>query len=225
MLDGPPVDFDPQMATVKPKDFLVNIQPRTDMPAANTSTTTATKTQDASSSAHPATKVSIPQVDINASRTTDVKLPPITFLYGSQTGTAQDYAAQLASQARGFGFDKVTFCEMDKWNVLETGKYNPSSSGDQELVVISTATYNGQPPDCAERFNAFINDKTKQEGNEDLLKGLQFTVFGVGNKNWRTYQAFPRKVNEGLDQLGAERFFSCGEGNADKDIDADFNEW
>ncbi|CDS13486.1 hypothetical protein LRAMOSA05662 [Lichtheimia ramosa] len=223
--DGPPVDFDPQMATVKPKDFLVNIQPRTDMPAANTSTTTATKTQDASSSAHPATKVSIPQVDINASRTTDVKLPPITFLYGSQTGTAQDYAAQLASQARGFGFDKVTFCEMDKWNVLETGKYNPSSSGDQELVVISTATYNGQPPDCAERFNAFINDKTKQEGNEDLLKGLQFTVFGVGNKNWRTYQAFPRKVNEGLDQLGAERFFSCGEGNADKDIDADFNEW
>lgn len=64
-----------------------------------------------------------------------------------------------------------------------------------------------------------------QDGNEYLLKGLQYAVFGVGNKNWRTYQAFPRKMNEGLDQLDAERFFSCGEGNEDKDIDAEFNEW
>lgn len=216
------------MATVKPKDFLVNILPRTDMPQPNTTasstpTTTNTNAHSSSTTSRPA---AIPQVDINASRTADIKFPPITFLYGSQTGTAQDYAAQLASQARGFGFDKVTFCEMDKWNVLETGKYNPpSSSSPQELVVISTATYNGQPPDCAERFSAFITEKTKQDGNEDLLRGLQFAVFGVGNRNWRTYQAFPRKVNEGLDQLGAERFFSCGEGNADKDIDADFNEW
>ncbi|CDH50444.1 cytochrome p450 [Lichtheimia corymbifera JMRC:FSU:9682] len=161
--DGPPVDFDPQMATIKPKDFLVNILPRTDMPQSNTTTsstpttTTTTTTNAHDSSSSTLRPAAIPKVDIDPSRTAGIKFPPITFLYGSQTGTAQDYAAQLASQARGFDFDKVTFCEMDKWNVLETGKYNPpSSSAPQELVVISTATYNGQPLDCAERFSAFV---------------------------------------------------------------------
>jgi cytochrome P450/NADPH-cytochrome P450 reductase len=58
-----------------------------------------------------------------------------------------------------------------------------------------------------------------------MLDGLSFTVFGIGNRNWRTYQHFPIKVDTLLEELGANRFFAAGEGDADKDMDADFNEW
>ena len=207
------------MATTKPKDFFVTIHPRTDMPEPRSTPTTTS--EDAKSKP----KATIPQSKSIAEQVATCEIPPITFLYGTQTGTSQDYASSLAAQARSFGFKQVTISEMDKWKVLDTGKYEPRKSGPQELVVICTATYNGQPPDTAERFNKFITEKVKDENNAHLLKSMQFAVFGVGNKNWRTYQAFPRKVNESLETLGADRFFQCGEGNADQDMDADFNEW
>jgi cytochrome P450/NADPH-cytochrome P450 reductase len=58
-----------------------------------------------------------------------------------------------------------------------------------------------------------------------ILGGVQYAVFGLGNKNWRTYQAFPNKVDKYLEELGAERIFPPGSGDADKDIDGDFNRW
>lgn len=54
---------------------------------------------------------------------------------------------------------------------------------------------------------------------------MKYTVFGCGNKNWRTYQSFPHKIDSELEELGADRFFMAGEGNADQDIDAHFQEW
>lgn len=200
-------------------DFFVNIHPRTDMPAPRSPTTAAAEdakpVSNKPKAVIPESKVVAEQV---ASRPA-AELPPITFLFGTQTGTAQDYASQLASQARSFGFKDVKFQSMDQWHVILGNE--PKA---QELVVICTATYNGQPPESAERFNKFLNDKLKDQQN-NALKSLRFAVFGVGNKNWRTYQVFPRKVNDCLERLGAERFFDCGQGNADKDMDADFNEW
>lgn len=211
-------------------DFLVNIQPRTDMPAPRSPSTAAaadheltsdtTTTKNKPKATIPESKVVAEQM---ASRSA-AELPPITFLFGTQTGTAQDYASQLATQARSFGFKDVKLQPMDQWRVLDTDRYEPPQA--KELVVICTATYNGQPPDSAERFDKFLNEKTRDlEKNGDLLKSLRYAVFGVGNKNWRTYQVFPQKVNDTLERLGAERFFDCGQGNADKDMDADFNEW
>ncbi|OAD71187.1 hypothetical protein PHYBLDRAFT_94832, partial [Phycomyces blakesleeanus NRRL 1555(-)] len=83
---------------------------------------------------------------------------------------------------------------------------------DRELVVVCTATYNGMPPDNAEKFDKFL-DKSDTQGNEKILHGLQYAVFGIGNKNWRTYQHFPIKVDSRLDDLGADRFFISGKGD------------
>jgi cytochrome P450/NADPH-cytochrome P450 reductase len=73
----------------------------------------------------------------------DVKLPAITFLFGTQTGTSQDYADQLSKQAKSFGFKDVTFCQMDKWKVLKEGKYTGPKDKleSRELLVAVTATY------------------------------------------------------------------------------------
>ncbi|KAI8142033.1 cytochrome P450 [Fennellomyces sp. T-0311] len=222
--NGPEIDFDPNLPTTKPNDFFVRILPRTDFPQPTTEPTSATKAPASSAS-----KADVPSPDGMVqhivSQTTNVELPSVTFLFGTQTGTAQDYASQLASQARAFGFEQVKLCEMDQWDVLKTGKYESKKTGPQDLVVIVTATYNGLPPDSAERFDKFITTKVNETGHEKLLHKLKYAVFGVGNKNWRTYQAFPRKVSNSFEEFGAEQLFLSGEGNADKDIDADFNEW
>ncbi|KAF7726609.1 hypothetical protein EC973_008573 [Apophysomyces ossiformis] len=216
-LDGPAILYDPNMATTKPKDFFVTIHPRADLPEPNAEVVlTKTVNDTTSTTSIPA---AMPQVAVAQGK--DIDLPPITFLFGTQTGTAQDYSSQLATQARNFGFKSVTMCEMDKWKVLDNGG---RPEGPNELVVICSATYNGQPPDSAEMFDKFL-DKTKEAGNGNLLKGVSYAVFGVGNKNWRTYQHFPQKVDRCMEELGADRFYTRGEGDADKDIDAQFNAW
>ncbi|ORY94519.1 cytochrome P450 [Syncephalastrum racemosum] len=218
--DGPDINFDPQMPTTKPVDLLMNILPRTDMPEPS-SEPLSVPPKDPTPAKAPRPEALINHMQQQKGQPTE-KLPSITFLFGTQTGTAQDYASQLASQARAFGFKDVETIEMDRWNVLE-GTYEPSPSGD--LVVICTATYNGQPPDSAEKFSKFIAGKVGNEANSKLLNGLKYAVFGLGNVQWRTYQRFPCIVDDALEELGAERFFSAGKGNADADMDAEFNEW
>ncbi|KAI8149551.1 cytochrome P450 [Fennellomyces sp. T-0311] len=223
--DGPEIGFDSDLPTTKPDNFFVKIQPRTDFP--EPSTDSAVNNTKPPRPAAP--KVAVPNPDGMAkhiaSQASTAELPSVTFLFGTQTGTAQDYASQLASQARAFGFKDVKLSEMDQWEVLKAGKYEPKKSGVQDLVVVVTATYNGQPPDSAEHFDKFITAKANEPHHEKLMHKLKYAVFGVGNKNWRTYQVFPRKVSDSLEEFGAEQLFLTGEGNADKDIDADFNEW
>lgn len=186
-LDGPDVTFDPQMATTKPVDLFMNILPRTDMPTPTSEPLPAVPKKPASEKApHPDALIN--HLQQQKDQNTE-KLPSITFLFGTQTGTAQDYASQLASQARAFGFKNVEMVEMDHWKALQ-GKYEPSPNGD--LVVICTATYNGQPPDSAEKFSKFLEAKSGSEANKKMFSGLKYAVFGLGNVQWRTYQRFPR---------------------------------
>ncbi|ORE06120.1 cytochrome P450 [Rhizopus microsporus var. microsporus] len=221
--DGSEVQYDFKMATTKPHELFMTIHPRENFPQPSGNASP----KRAAAPTEPTKRVNMP-VASNEGKI-ETELPPITFLYGTQTGTAQDYASILADQAKNFGFKKVTVSEMDKWKVLADGKFISDDKNtrklDKELVVVCTATYNGQPPDNAEKFDKFLEDKTRESDHENLLTGLSYTVFGLGNKNWRTYQYFPIKVNRCLSELGAERIFASGEGDADKDMDAAFNEW
>lgn len=92
----------------------------------------------------PIQKTTEPTIDMTRPISANIRpLPPITFLYGTQTATSQDYADQLAKQAANFGFSDITVCTMDKWKVLKEGKYNgpKDKHSDGELLVICTATY------------------------------------------------------------------------------------
>ncbi|KAL1914363.1 uncharacterized protein VTP21DRAFT_8943 [Calcarisporiella thermophila] len=217
--DGPPIQYDPTQVTTKPLDLFMTIHPRTDFPKPSKDLPKPALHE----TPEPAKPV-MPQL-AEPTKTGTVALPPITFLYGTQTGTAQDYASQLSNQARQFGFKDVTLCAMDSWKTLSTGVAQGSkNANEKELLVICTATYNGQPPDSAEHFDKFL-DKATDASDSNLLHGYLYSVFGLGNKNWRTYQHFPIKVDAKLEELGAERFFTLGNGDADKDMDSEFNSW
>ncbi|KAK9721087.1 hypothetical protein K7432_003692 [Basidiobolus ranarum] len=215
--DDKPVHYDITAGNIiKPKDLYFNISHRTTFPTATT--------QPPSESSTPLTQLS--SVLSLPSLPADIKLPKFTVLFGSNMGLSEEYANKVASNARNLGFKEINVTSLDDWEVLHSGKHQSSDNEDvknKPIVLVITSTYNGLPPDNAVQFDKFIS--THREVDQMPLSGLRYAVFGCGNIQWRTYQAFPKKINDRLEYLGAEQLFPAGAGNADADIDADFTEW
>jgi len=145
---------------------------------------------------------------------TELKDGPIMkVLYGSNAGSSQDFATQVAAAASKGGF-QASLQSMDA--AVTQGSLVP----DGRIIIIVTSTYNGLPPDNAVAFKAWLG---KQEAS---LEGLQFAVFGVGNSQWHTYQQFPREVDAGLHACGAKRVCELGACDVDSSsFDSDFEDW
>jgi len=55
---------------------------------------------------------------------------------------------------------------------------------------------------------------------------MKYTVFGLGDTSYEQYNVMGKLFNEGLEELGGERIFKYGEGNAEGNkTEDDFNEW
>ncbi|WP_156842196.1 bifunctional cytochrome P450/NADPH--P450 reductase [Novosphingobium aquimarinum] len=136
---------------------------------------------------------------------------PLLVLFGSNTGTAEAFANRVANEALGYGFAPV-LAPLDDY----AGKLP-----DKGALVLVTASYEGQPPDNAGQFVAWV-----EELGADALGGLRFAVFGCGNRQWsRTYQAVPQRVDAALEKAGAARVIKRGEGDADSDLFGAFDAW
>lgn len=138
---------------------------------------------------------------------------PLLVLFGSNLGTAEDIAQHIAEDGKARGFDAMVAPLDDYVNTC------PKAGA---LVVVS-ASYNGAPPDNAGKFCAWIKDSKLAA---DALKGVRYTVFGCGNREWAsTFQAIPRLLDEGLERHGAQRIYARGEGDASDDFDGEFQAW
>ncbi len=139
---------------------------------------------------------------------------PLLVLFGSNLGTSEEIARQLAENATALGF-AATLATLDAY----TGRLPTSGA-----VAIVSASYNGAPPDNASEFYRWL------AGGEGLapasLAGVKFAVFGAGNRNWAsTYQNVPRTIDERLAAYGAERIYARGEGDAREDLEGHFEAW
>ncbi|MEU6348531.1 cytochrome P450 [Streptomyces sp. NPDC047072] len=144
-----------------------------------------------------------------AATTADASLParvlPGTralFLHGSNYGTCRDFAAGLADEAALLG------CETE---VAALDAYADGLPTDRP-VVITAASYNGQPTDDARKFAARLEE-------EHDLTGVTYAVLGVGDRNWAaTYQHVPTRIDERLTDLGARRLLDRAAGDASGDL-------
>jgi len=135
---------------------------------------------------------------------------PMLVLYGSNFGTAEDVALDLADAACLRGFDARTAPLDQAVDSLPT----------EGVVLVTTATYNGTPPDNAVHFAEWITTKSPD------LTGVRFSVFGCGNREWApTFQDFPRQVDLRLEELGGTRLYARGEGDAADDFDGALQDW
>ncbi len=136
---------------------------------------------------------------------------PLLVLYGSNTGSCEAFAKRIAADAAGQGYAAIA-ASMDEYveRLPRDG-----------AVVIVTASYEGQPPDNARRFLAWV-----EALGPDALKGVRYTVFGCGNRQWaRTYQAIPKRTDLALEKSGASRTAERGETDAGGDFFGGFDAW
>lgn len=137
--------------------------------------------------------------------------------YGSNLGSTEDLAQQLADRARRSGFD-TTLTTLDEL----AGEIESGTRATDGLLLVATASYNGKAPDNAQRFDQI----TQTCGlAAESLSGLRFAVLGCGNTQWSTYQAFPKRVEAALLAAGASAVVPRGETDAAGDFDGMANTW
>ena len=134
--------------------------------------------------------------------------------YGSQTGTAEDYASRLSKEgSQRFGL-KTMVADLEDYDYE-----NLDAFPDDKLAVFVLATYGeGEPTDNAVDFYEFVTkeDVSFSNGggvNETPLQNLKFVAFGLGNNTYEHYNSMVRRVNDALVKLGASRIGTAGEGD------------
>lgn len=134
--------------------------------------------------------------------------------YGSQTGTAEDYASRLAKEGSSrFGLKTMTA------DLEEFDYENLDNFPDDKVAMFVLATYGeGEPTDNAVEFYEFIGgeDVSFSQGagvDEKPLATLKYVAFGLGNNTYEHYNSMVRNVTKYFDRLGAQRIGSAGEGD------------
>jgi NADPH-ferrihemoprotein reductase len=132
--------------------------------------------------------------------------------YGSQTGTAEDYASRLAKEgSQRFGL-KTMVADLEDYDYENLDKFP-----DDKVAFFVMATYGeGEPTDNAVEFFEFMTGDEvafSEGGNETPLSNLKYVTFGLGNNTYEHYNAMVRKLDTALTKLGATRIGEAGEGD------------
>ncbi|KAL4458551.1 hypothetical protein ABPG75_013416 [Micractinium tetrahymenae] len=144
-----------------------------------------------------------------------------TLLFGTQTGTAERFAKSLRAQLEGKYGGSTAF------EALDIEHYDHAARlAKEKLVVLLMATYgDGDPTDSATDFWTWLSEAAEAGSEPDLLQGVSFAVFGLGNRQYEHFCAMGRKVSKAMKALGASEVTPRGEGDDDRDIDEDFDKW
>lgn len=136
---------------------------------------------------------------------------PLLVLYGSNMGTAEGIARELAETARYRGFRTEVAPLNDRVGRLPK----------EGAVFIVSASYNGKPPSNAREFVQWLE---RAEAGE--LSGVRYAVFGCGDHNWAsTYQEVPRYIDGQMEAKGALRLVGRGEADASGDFELQVEAW
>ncbi|KAI9878406.1 MAG: NADPH-cytochrome P450 reductase [Pleopsidium flavum] len=134
--------------------------------------------------------------------------------YGSQTGTAEDYASRLAKEGSSrFGL-KTMVADLEDYDFE-----NLDTFPDDKVAMFVLATYGeGEPTDNAVDFYEFvIGEDVSFSGGGGAdgkpLSSLKYVAFGLGNNTYEHYNSMVRRVDAALEKLGALRIGEAGEGD------------
>ncbi|XP_065180255.1 NADPH--cytochrome P450 reductase-like isoform X2 [Sycon ciliatum] len=143
----------------------------------------------------------------------------VAIFYGSQTGTAGDFASRLLKDLRRMGISSTLLDPEDHDMKLLSNLKDI----EDHLAIFVVATYGeGDPTDNARGLFDFL---TEAETDEPIMEGLRFTVFSLGNKTYEHYNLMGRFVDKKMRELGGDLFFRRGEGDDDANIEDDFLAW
>jgi cytochrome P450/NADPH-cytochrome P450 reductase len=132
--------------------------------------------------------------------------------FGGNSGTSEGFAQSLEGMLAEKGVEA-------KISSLDSATENLSK--DAANIIIS-ASYEGLPPDNAKKFVTWL----EKLSDVQALKGVKFSVFGVGNSDWATtFHRIPKFIEERLQTLGAESISPAGYTNVKADLVGPFDDW
>jgi sulfite reductase (NADPH) flavoprotein alpha-component len=135
---------------------------------------------------------------------------PLLILFGSQTGTAEKLARQIANESKGWQCNA---------RVMDAAAHAKVDWSKETNLLIVTSTYgDGDMPDNAQGFwNWLQTDAGK------ALAHLNFSVLALGDTNYEQFCAAGKKFDARLEQLGAKRIHPLAD--CDVDYEAKANTW
>lgn len=140
----------------------------------------------------------------------------LVVFYGSQTGTAEEFAGRLAKEGIRYKM-KGMVADPEECDMEELTKLHDIENS---LAVFCMATYGeGDPTDNSMEFYEWLKN------SEPDLTGMTYAVFGLGNKTYEHYNAVAIYLDKRLEELGATRVYELGLGDDDANIEDDFITW
>jgi len=140
----------------------------------------------------------------------------IVVFFGSQTGTAEEFARRLAKHSRLYGL-KTLVVDPEEIDLEDIPKLSEIPNA---LAVFIMATYGeGDPTDNAQE----LYDQMQSDSWD--LKGLKYSVFGLGNKTYEHFNEMGIYFDKRLEELQGSRLLEMGVGDDDGNIEEDFVTW
>ncbi len=137
-------------------------------------------------------------------------LRPLTILFGSQTGTAENLAKLAAKKAGQHGFAAI---------VMDMVQFSPAKLAQEKNVLVITSTHgDGEPPDNAKALHTALHAP-----DAPRLAGLRFSVCGLGDTNYLQFCQCGKNFDAQLEKLGATR--ASARVDCDLDYEAKFASW
>ncbi|MFF7995807.1 bifunctional cytochrome P450/NADPH--P450 reductase [Kitasatospora xanthocidica] len=187
-----------QTLTIKPDEFTLGLARRTPAPVA-AEPTTAPDTRAGAAAERPG----------RVRRGTGLLL-----LHGSNYGAGREFSRQLAEAAADLGCDT---------EIAPLDAYADGLPTDRP-VVITAASYNGQPTDDAAAFVRRLQEDGVGDGGAGSVggspaEGVQYAVLGIGDRTYAaTYQRVPALIDDRLAALGGTRLLARAEADASGDL-------
>jgi len=166
-----------------------------------------------------------PSDDVATARSPEAMLR-VAVYYGTQTGTSARLAREL-EEATLHRYGKQVYVRLidleqvtaERAEVIFTRRHEP-------LAIFLQSTYgDGEPTDSSLEFIHWLRDQADDGRLPELLKGLTFCVFGLGNSSYEQFNAAGKCVDHSLKSLGAARLMKLHLGDDDYDLEGDFRRW
>lgn len=129
----------------------------------------------------------------------------VNVLYGTVTGNAEEIARRIFAELPDRNFSQGVLRCLSDYQQVSSFNLPESYPKAYNVIVVST-TGDGDPPETIRPFMRLLRKK-----DPALLKGLQYTVLGLGDTNYENFCQTGKKVDVSMAKLGAVSFLKRGE--------------
>lgn len=135
-----------------------------------------------------------------AKKKADAAKKTVTFVFASQTGTAEEIARSMHDEAVSKNH-KSRCLSLNEWTDALNVEQCPV------VVFIASTTGDGDPPDNSGKGLIRMKKKTMMKG----VDTMSYTVMGLGDSNYTNFMKIPRTIDRKMKELGARNFYECKE--------------